>query len=64
MILCGILQIAVGMGQLIRMVPHSVMLGFVNGLAVVILLAQFGSFQTINRIGELVLMRGPWRFWQ
>jgi SulP family sulfate permease len=41
------------------MVPHSVMLGFVNGLAIVILLAQFGSFQTINRMGDLVLMRGP-----
>lgn len=47
-ILCGILQILVGtarLGKLIRMVPHPVMLGFVNGLAIVIFLAQFGSFK-------------------
>ena len=42
-ILCGILQVLIGiarLGKLIRMVPHSVMLGFVNGLAIVIGLAQ------------------------
>ena len=47
-ILCGILQMLVGaarLGKLIRMVPHPVMLGFVNGLAIVIFLAQFGSFK-------------------
>ena len=47
-ILCGILQVGIGisrLGKLIRMVPHSVMLGFVNGLAIVIGLAQIGSFQ-------------------
>ena len=41
-ILCGLIQIGVGtgrLGRLIRMVPHPVMLGFVNGLALVILLA-------------------------
>jgi len=61
-ILCGLLQIAVGAGRLgvlIRIVPHSVMLGFVNGLAIVILLAQFGSFQTVNAAGELTLIGGP-----
>ena len=61
-ILCGLLQIAVGfarLGQLIRLVPHSVMLGFVNGLAIVILTAQFGSFKTVNAVGDLVLLRGP-----
>ncbi|QDT17593.1 SulP family inorganic anion transporter [Alienimonas californiensis] len=61
-ILCGLIQIAVGaarLGLLIRIVPHSVMLGFVNGLAIVILLAQFGSFQTVNAAGEMVLLRGP-----
>lgn len=50
-ILCGILQILVGaarLGKLIRMVPHPVMLGFVNGLAIVIFLAQFGSFKGFN----------------
>ncbi|MEO0474424.1 MAG: SulP family inorganic anion transporter [Planctomycetota bacterium] len=52
-ILCGLIQIAVGvlrMGKLIRMVPHSVMLGFVNGLAIVIGLAQLESFK--NRDGS------------
>ena len=50
-ILCGILQILVGsarLGKLIRMVPHPVMLGFVNGLAIVIFLAQFGSFKSFD----------------
>jgi len=60
--LCGLLQILVGVGRLgmlIRMVPHSVMLGFVNGLAIVILMAQFGSFQTINQAGTLSALQGP-----
>lgn len=61
-ILCGLIQVAAGIGRLgmfIRMVPHSVMLGFVNGLAIVILLAQFGSFKTISPAGDLVVLRGP-----
>lgn len=43
-ILGGMIQIAFGflrLGKFIRLVPHSVMLGFVNGLAIVIFLAQF-----------------------
>jgi len=61
-ILCGLLQLVVGfarMGVLIRMVPHSVMLGFVNGLAIVICMAQFGSFKTVSSFGALQYMRGP-----
>ncbi len=62
-ILCGLLQIAVGLGRLgkfIRMVPHSVMLGFVNGLAIVIGLAQLGSFKTLSVDGStLVFLTGP-----
>ncbi len=60
-ILCGVLQIAVGvgrLGKLIRMVPHSVMLGFVNGLAIVIGLAQLGSFKTLSEFGELEYLTG------
>lgn len=61
-ILCGIIQIVVGglrLGKLIRLVPHPVMLGFVNGLAIVICLAQIGSFKTFNpEIGELTFLRG------
>ncbi|MFI4859802.1 MAG: SulP family inorganic anion transporter [Phycisphaerales bacterium JB063] len=47
-VLCGLIQIGVGicrLGKLIRMVPHPVMLGFVNGLAIVIGMAQLGSFK-------------------
>ncbi len=61
-ILCGLLQLVVGfarLGVLIRMVPHSVMLGFVNGLAVVICMAQFGSFKTVSSFGSLQYMQGP-----
>ncbi len=62
-ILCGLLQIAIGigrLGKLIRMVPHSVMLGFVNGLAIVIGLAQIGSFKTFDpNTGGLAFLRGP-----
>jgi SulP family sulfate permease len=61
-ILCGILQILVGLarlGKLIRLVPHPVMLGFVNGLAIVIFMAQFGSFRTIDAAdGQLTFLRG------
>ena len=60
-ILCGILQIGIGiarLGKLIRMVPHSVMLGFVNGLAIVIGLAQLGSFKTLSAEGTLVFLNG------
>lgn len=62
-VLCGLLQLSVGfarLGKLIRMVPHSVMLGFVNGLAIVICLAQLGSFKTFDGSrGELVFLSGP-----
>ena len=61
-ILCGLIQIVIGvarLGKLIRLVPHPVMLGFVNGLAIVICLAQFGSFKTLNRAtGDLMYLSG------
>ena len=47
-VLMGLIQIGAGifrLGKFIRMVPHPVMLGFVNGLAIVIFLAQLGQFQ-------------------
>jgi SulP family sulfate permease len=64
-VLCGAMQIAVGLlrfGKFIRMVPHPVMLGFVNGLAIVIFMAQFGSFKTLAPTGDLVYLRGPSRW--
>ncbi len=48
-VLMGVLQLlfaAARLGKFIRMVPHPVMLGFVNGLALVIFVAQFGHFKT------------------
>ena len=48
-VLMGILQILAGvfhLGKFIRLVPHPVMLGFVNGLAIVIFLAQITQFET------------------
>ena len=47
-ILMGIFQIFFGAmrwGKFIRLVPHPVMLGFVNGLAIVIFLAQLTQFK-------------------
>ena len=47
-VLMGLIQIAVGLlrwGKFIRLVPHPVMLGFVNGLAIVIFMAQLSQFQ-------------------
>ncbi|MBT4868046.1 MAG: SulP family inorganic anion transporter [Planctomycetaceae bacterium] len=59
-ILCGLLQITVGvlrLGKLIRLVPHPVMLGFVNGLAIVIGLAQIGSFKTLGTDGTMTFLQ-------
>ncbi len=46
-ILAGLLQILAGvlkLGKFIRLVPHPVMFGFVNGLAIIIFMAQFPNF--------------------
>ena len=50
-VLMGVLQLLAGLfklGKFIRMVPRPVMLGFVNGLAIVIFLAQLGQFKTTD----------------
>ncbi len=60
-VLMGVLQILAGLfrlGKFIRMVPHPVMLGFVNGLAIVIFLAQLGQFKTSDGRGNLQWMSG------
>ena len=47
-VLMGLMQIFAGVmqwGKFIRLVPHPVMLGFVNGLAIVIFLAQMSQFK-------------------
>ncbi|MET0051572.1 MAG: SulP family inorganic anion transporter [Candidatus Thiodiazotropha sp.] len=60
-LLAGALQIGAGilrLGKFIRMVPHPVMLGFVNGLAIVIFLAQLKQFQIPGEGGEMIWLSG------
>ncbi|MBL4816688.1 SulP family inorganic anion transporter [Shewanella sp.] len=48
-VLAGIFQVSFGLlklGKFIRIVPYPVMIGFVNGLAIVIFLAQLGQFKS------------------
>jgi len=47
-ILAGVIQVLFGLLKLwkiVRLIPHSVMLGFVNGLAIIIFMAQMWQFQ-------------------
>lgn len=60
-VLAGLLQILAGLlrlGKFIRLVPHPVMFGFVNGLAIVIFLSQLNQFKTIDASGTLHWMTG------
>ena len=60
-VLMGILQLIAGvfkLGKFIRMVPQPVMLGFVNGLAIVIGISQISQFKTINSLGDSVWITG------
>ncbi|MAI67444.1 MAG: sodium-independent anion transporter [Phycisphaerae bacterium] len=60
-VLMGVLQVLAGvlhLGKFIRMVPHPVMLGFVNGLAIVIFIAQLGQFKTADADGVMQWMQG------
>ena len=59
-ILMGFIQIFAGvlkLGKFVRLIPHPVMMGFVNGLAIVIFLSQLGMFKTSGNDG-LVWMQG------
>ncbi|MFT0714177.1 SulP family inorganic anion transporter [Flagellimonas lutimaris] len=50
-ILAGILQMLAGvlrLGKLMRLVPHPVIFGFVNGLAVIIFMSQMSQFKTVD----------------
>ncbi|MCD9015486.1 SulP family inorganic anion transporter [Parachryseolinea silvisoli] len=52
--LAGVLQITVGicrLGKFIRLVPQPVMYGFVNGLAVIIFMAQIEQFKITSASG-------------
>lgn len=59
-VLMGIIQILVGIfkfGKFSRMIPHPVMLGFLNGLAIVIFKAQLAQFKV-----DGAWMQGPQLF--
>ncbi|MBI6628954.1 SulP family inorganic anion transporter [Pontibaca salina] len=61
-VLMGLIQIFAGImqwGKFIRLVPHPVMLGFVNGLAIVIFLAQMSQFKVPGSDGAEWLSGGP-----
>ena len=60
LLLVGVIQFSAGifkLGKFVRLIPHSVMMGFVNGLAIVIFLSQLGMFKTfsINEVGERII---------
>lgn len=60
-ILMGLIQVAAGafkLGKFIRLIPHPVMLGFVNGLAIVIFLSQLNMFKTVEK-GATHWLAGP-----
>lgn len=60
--LAGMIQILVGilkLGKFIRLVPQSVMYGFVNGLAVVIFMAQLEQFKTMANGASVWLSGNP-----
>jgi SulP family sulfate permease len=61
-VLAGLIQVLAGvlkLGKLIRLVPHSVIFGFVNGLAIIIFMSQLDQFKALNPLtGELEWMTG------
>ena len=60
-VLAGLIQVVAGLlrlGKFIRLVPHPVMFGFVNGLAIVIFLSQMAQFQTVDAAGVIQWLTG------
>ena len=60
-VLMGIIQIIIGglkLGKFIRLVPHPVIYGFVNGLAIVIFMAQLNQLKTTDAAGNSVWLSG------
>ena len=60
LLLVGAIQVAAGvfrLGKFVRLIPHPVMMGFVNGLAIVIFLSQIGLFKE-NVNGTMQFMQG------
>jgi len=60
-VFAGIIQMLAGvlrLGKLIRLVPHPVMFGFVNGLAIVIFISQLDQFKIKDANGVLQWLEG------
>lgn len=60
-VLMGVIQVLCGvtkLGKFIRLIPAPVMFGFVNGLAIVIGLAQLSAFKNIQADGSRTWMQG------
>src|SRR5690554_1350687 len=60
-VLAGMIQVLAGifkLGKFIRLVFHPVMFGFVNGLAIVIFMAQLDQFKVADSAGVLQWMQG------
>ncbi len=60
-VLMGLIQIVIGLlklGKFIRLVPHPVIFGFVNGLAIVIFMAQLEQLHTRDAAGNLHWLTG------
>ena len=60
LLIVGAIQISAGvfkLGKFVRLIPHPVMMGFVNGLAIVIFLSQLGLFKE-NINGEMQWISG------
>src|SRR5471030_2960449 len=61
-LLGGLIMLAFGLlrlGKLVRMVPHPVMIGFVNGLAIIIAMAQLEHFKLATPQGDVWLQGTP-----
>src|SRR5690554_4890702 len=60
-VLAGLLQVMVGvfkLGKFIRLIPQPVMYGFLNGLAIIIFMAQVAQFKVVEN-GVATWMQGP-----
>lgn len=64
-VLMGLFQVLAGvlkLGKFVRIIPHPVMLGFVNGLAIVIFLAQLSQFKSVDASGVMQWLQGTQMF--
>ncbi len=60
-VMMGLIQLLIGslkLGKFIRLVPHAVMFGFVNGLAIVIFISQLDQFKIVSDGGIAEWMSG------